>query len=104
MSVDYGHTIEFGYFLIPDASDPLGVIEAARLVDRLGYDLIGVQDHPFQARHFDTLALLVDRTGQIWSISSAQDTDACVRGPGPSSSPIFRWAPPRATPSVASAP
>jgi alkanesulfonate monooxygenase SsuD/methylene tetrahydromethanopterin reductase-like flavin-dependent oxidoreductase (luciferase family) len=27
-------------------------------VDQLGYDLLGVQDHPYQRRHLDTLALL----------------------------------------------
>ncbi len=55
---DYGHQPEFGYFLVPDASDPGGVLETAVLADRLGYDLLGVQDHPYQRRHLDTLALL----------------------------------------------
>src|ERR671918_2695140 len=55
---DYGHDIEFGYFLVPDADDPEGVVEAAVLADRLGYDLLGVQDHPYQRRHLDTLSLL----------------------------------------------
>jgi alkanesulfonate monooxygenase SsuD/methylene tetrahydromethanopterin reductase-like flavin-dependent oxidoreductase (luciferase family) len=55
---DYGHNIEFGYFLVPDASDPDGVVETAVLADRLGYDLLGVQDHPYQRRHLDTLSLL----------------------------------------------
>ena len=55
---DYGHDIEFGYFLVPDAGDPEGVVETAVLVDRLGYDLLGVQDHPYQRRHLDTLSLL----------------------------------------------
>jgi alkanesulfonate monooxygenase SsuD/methylene tetrahydromethanopterin reductase-like flavin-dependent oxidoreductase (luciferase family) len=55
---DYGHEIEFGYFLVPDAGDPEGVLETAALADRLGYDLLGVQDHPYQRRHLDTLALL----------------------------------------------
>jgi alkanesulfonate monooxygenase SsuD/methylene tetrahydromethanopterin reductase-like flavin-dependent oxidoreductase (luciferase family) len=55
---DYGHDVQFGYFLIPDADDPEGVLETARLVDRLGYDLLGVQDHPYQPAHLDTLALL----------------------------------------------
>ena len=55
---DYGHEIEFGYFLVPDASDPQGVVETAVLADRLGYDLLGVQDHPYQRRHLDALALL----------------------------------------------
>jgi alkanesulfonate monooxygenase SsuD/methylene tetrahydromethanopterin reductase-like flavin-dependent oxidoreductase (luciferase family) len=55
---DYGHEIEFGYFLVPDAGDPAGVLETADLADQLGYDLLGVQDHPYQPRHLDTLALL----------------------------------------------
>jgi alkanesulfonate monooxygenase SsuD/methylene tetrahydromethanopterin reductase-like flavin-dependent oxidoreductase (luciferase family) len=56
--LDYGHSLEFGYFLTPDAGDPPGVLETARLVDRLGYDLIGIQDHPYQSRHLDTSSLL----------------------------------------------
>jgi len=55
---DYGQQIEFGYFLVPDAGDPEGVLETAVLADRLGYDLLGVQDHPYQPRHLDALALL----------------------------------------------
>jgi alkanesulfonate monooxygenase SsuD/methylene tetrahydromethanopterin reductase-like flavin-dependent oxidoreductase (luciferase family) len=56
--LDYGHPLEFGYFLTPDAGDPGGVLETARLLDGLGYDLIGVQDHPYQPRFFDTSSLL----------------------------------------------
>ncbi|HEX3561836.1 MAG TPA: LLM class flavin-dependent oxidoreductase [Solirubrobacterales bacterium] len=61
---DYGHELEFGYFLTPDAGDPEGVLETARLADRLGYDLLGVQDHPYQRRHLDALALLGVILGQ----------------------------------------
>jgi hypothetical protein len=32
---DYGHPMELGYFLTPDASDPDGVLETARLADDL---------------------------------------------------------------------
>jgi alkanesulfonate monooxygenase SsuD/methylene tetrahydromethanopterin reductase-like flavin-dependent oxidoreductase (luciferase family) len=56
--LDYGHPLDFGYFLTPDAGDPVGVLETARLLDRLGYDLVGVQDHPYQPRHLDTSSLL----------------------------------------------
>ena len=28
--MDYGHSLEFGYFLIPDAGDPEGVLEPPR--------------------------------------------------------------------------
>ncbi|GAA3306597.1 hypothetical protein GCM10020219_003560 [Nonomuraea dietziae] len=53
---DYGRSPQFGYFLVPNAGDP--VIEYAQLADRLGLDLIGVQDHPYQRRHLDTWTLL----------------------------------------------
>jgi alkanesulfonate monooxygenase SsuD/methylene tetrahydromethanopterin reductase-like flavin-dependent oxidoreductase (luciferase family) len=56
--LDYGHSLEFGYFLTPDAGDPRGLLETARVLDSLGYDLIGVQDHPYQRRYFDTSSLL----------------------------------------------
>jgi alkanesulfonate monooxygenase SsuD/methylene tetrahydromethanopterin reductase-like flavin-dependent oxidoreductase (luciferase family) len=55
---DYGHHLEFGYFLVPDAADPQAVLETPRLADRLRYDLLAVQDHPYQPAHLDTLALL----------------------------------------------
>lgn len=29
----------------------------AHILDDLGYDLIGIQDHPYQSRHFDAMAL-----------------------------------------------
>ena len=48
--------VEFGYFLTPDARDPAGVLAKARLADELGYDLIGVQDHPYVPGHLDALA------------------------------------------------
>jgi alkanesulfonate monooxygenase SsuD/methylene tetrahydromethanopterin reductase-like flavin-dependent oxidoreductase (luciferase family) len=54
----YGREVEFGYFLSPDAADPDGVLRTADLADELGYDLLGVQDHPYQRAHLDSLALL----------------------------------------------
>ncbi|WP_283139048.1 LLM class flavin-dependent oxidoreductase [Rhizohabitans arisaemae] len=53
---DSGRPVEFGYFLVPNAADPL--LDTARTADRLGLDLIGVQDHPYQRRHIDTWTLL----------------------------------------------
>jgi alkanesulfonate monooxygenase SsuD/methylene tetrahydromethanopterin reductase-like flavin-dependent oxidoreductase (luciferase family) len=53
---DYGREVRFGYFLVPNAADPL--LETAREVDRLGLDYIGVQDHPYQRRFVDTWTLL----------------------------------------------
>src|ERR671921_1260211 len=70
---DYGHHIEFGYFLVPDADDPDGGLDTARVADRLGYDLLGVQDHPYQPAHLDTLALLGVILAQTERIRVFQD-------------------------------
>jgi alkanesulfonate monooxygenase SsuD/methylene tetrahydromethanopterin reductase-like flavin-dependent oxidoreductase (luciferase family) len=53
---DYGREVQFGYFLIPNAGDPL--LPTAQEVERLGLDCIGVQDHPYQRRFVDTWTLL----------------------------------------------
>ena len=55
MSVS-GRDPSFGYFLIPNAADPL--LETAREVERLGLDYVGVQDHPYQRRFVDTFSLM----------------------------------------------
>jgi alkanesulfonate monooxygenase SsuD/methylene tetrahydromethanopterin reductase-like flavin-dependent oxidoreductase (luciferase family) len=57
LPVDYGHHLEFGFFLVPEAGDPAGLLETGRLLDQLGYDLVGVQDHRYQRRFVDTYAL-----------------------------------------------
>jgi alkanesulfonate monooxygenase SsuD/methylene tetrahydromethanopterin reductase-like flavin-dependent oxidoreductase (luciferase family) len=62
--MDYGRPIQFGYFLTPDASDPQEIVRRARLCDQLGYDLIGVQDHPYQLRFLDTWTLLASLAAQ----------------------------------------
>ena len=67
-SLDYGHPLEFGYFLVPDASDPSGVLNTARLADDLGYDLLGVQDHPYQPRHLDAMSLAAAILAQTRSV------------------------------------
>jgi alkanesulfonate monooxygenase SsuD/methylene tetrahydromethanopterin reductase-like flavin-dependent oxidoreductase (luciferase family) len=71
--MDYGHPLEFGYFLTPDAGDPLGVLEIARFADGLGYDLLAVQDHPYQPRHLDTLSLLAAIAAQTTAVRVVAD-------------------------------
>lgn len=56
--MDYGRPVQFGYFLTPDASDYPEVLRRAQLCDRLGMELIGIQDHPYQSRFLDTWTLL----------------------------------------------
>nr|AHE14688.1 putative coenzyme F420-dependent N(5),N(10)-methylenetetrahydromethanopterin reductase [uncultured bacterium] len=53
---DHGREVKFGYFLVPDAADPL--LKTAREVERLGLDYVAVQDHPYQRRYVDTLVLM----------------------------------------------
>ncbi|MBB5785632.1 LLM class flavin-dependent oxidoreductase [Jiangella mangrovi] len=47
--------VSFGYFLVPDASQPL--LDVARSVESLGLEYVGIQDHPYQRRFVDTVAL-----------------------------------------------
>src|SRR6266699_6108490 len=54
--MDYGQPVRFGVFVTPEATErPL---ERALVADELGFDLIGVQDHPYQRRFYDTWTLL----------------------------------------------
>ncbi|MBM7784448.1 LLM class flavin-dependent oxidoreductase [Tenggerimyces flavus] len=53
---DYGRDLSFGYFLIPNADDPL--LDTARSLEALGFEYLGIQDHPYQRRYVDTWTLL----------------------------------------------
>lgn len=50
--------LQFGWFLAPDAGAPEALLDTASVLDRAGFDLIGVQDHPYQSRFLDTWTLL----------------------------------------------
>jgi len=56
--MDYGRPVQFGYFVLPDSLRPMHPLELAVRADALGIDLIGVQDHPYQRRFYDTWTLL----------------------------------------------
>lgn len=51
-----GKSLKFGYFLIPNADQPL--LSMAQEAERLGLDYVAVQDHPYQRRFVDTWTLL----------------------------------------------
>lgn len=55
---DYGRPLEFGYFLTPDAASYPQLITTAQRAEQMGLDLIGIQDHPYQARFLDAWTLL----------------------------------------------
>lgn len=50
--------VQFGYFPQPLAGTYPELLRQARLVEDLGLDLIGIQDHPYQRRFLDTWTLL----------------------------------------------
>jgi alkanesulfonate monooxygenase SsuD/methylene tetrahydromethanopterin reductase-like flavin-dependent oxidoreductase (luciferase family) len=56
--LDYGKPVHFGCFILPDSMQPARPLELAVLADELGFDLIGIQDHPYQRRFYDTWTLL----------------------------------------------
>ena len=56
--MDYGREIQFGLFVIPATMDPNRALDVASIADEVGFDLVGVQDHPYQWRFYDTMTLL----------------------------------------------
>jgi alkanesulfonate monooxygenase SsuD/methylene tetrahydromethanopterin reductase-like flavin-dependent oxidoreductase (luciferase family) len=52
------HPVQIGVFVAPGATDPQRTLEQVRTADSAGLDLVGVQDHPYQRRFFDTWTLL----------------------------------------------
>ena len=66
--MDYGRPVQFGYFVIPDATQPMRALEQAIRADQAGVDLIGIQDHPYQYRFHDTwtlLSVIAARTSRV---------------------------------------
>jgi alkanesulfonate monooxygenase SsuD/methylene tetrahydromethanopterin reductase-like flavin-dependent oxidoreductase (luciferase family) len=60
--------LRLGIFTVPDATDPDSTIAQVLAADDAGLDLVGVQDHPYQWRFFDTwtlLAYLAGRTERV---------------------------------------
>ena len=56
--MDYGHDLQFGVFLTPEAARWQDVLVTAREADLLGLDSVSLQDHPYQPAHLDTWTLL----------------------------------------------
>jgi alkanesulfonate monooxygenase SsuD/methylene tetrahydromethanopterin reductase-like flavin-dependent oxidoreductase (luciferase family) len=50
--------LEFGVSLVPNSSDVDQLLRLTQLADARGYDLVGIQDHPYQWRYLDTWTLI----------------------------------------------
>lgn len=55
---DYGHPLRFGTFITPTNSPASRPVEFAQLSERLGFDFVTFQDHPYQSGYLDTWTLL----------------------------------------------
>jgi alkanesulfonate monooxygenase SsuD/methylene tetrahydromethanopterin reductase-like flavin-dependent oxidoreductase (luciferase family) len=55
---DYDHPLRFGIFPPPRADSSQETLQMARVADEAGFDLIGIQDHPYQRRFLDTWTLM----------------------------------------------
>jgi alkanesulfonate monooxygenase SsuD/methylene tetrahydromethanopterin reductase-like flavin-dependent oxidoreductase (luciferase family) len=65
--------VRIGIFVVPDATDPAATVDAIVAADRAGVDLVGVQDHPYQRRFFDTWTLLSYVAGRTERIGLVPD-------------------------------
>jgi alkanesulfonate monooxygenase SsuD/methylene tetrahydromethanopterin reductase-like flavin-dependent oxidoreductase (luciferase family) len=65
---DYGRPLAFGLSVVPEAAERARIEELVAAADESGLDLVGIQDHPYQARFLDTwtlIATLAARTRRI---------------------------------------
>jgi alkanesulfonate monooxygenase SsuD/methylene tetrahydromethanopterin reductase-like flavin-dependent oxidoreductase (luciferase family) len=67
---DYGHSLRFATFISPANSPTHRPVELAQLSERLGFDFVTFQDHPYKADFLDTWTLL------SWA-AARTDASAC---------------------------
>jgi alkanesulfonate monooxygenase SsuD/methylene tetrahydromethanopterin reductase-like flavin-dependent oxidoreductase (luciferase family) len=80
--VTEGRKLEFGVSIVPEAATLAEGRAVAEAADRLGLDLIGIQDHPYQWRFLDTWTLLADLLARTERIRVFPDVaNLPLRGP-----------------------
>ena len=62
--IEVAPDLEIGVFIVPDATEGAGTVEQIIEADRCALDVVGVQDHPYQRRFFDTWTLLAYAAGR----------------------------------------
>ncbi|WP_243058289.1 LLM class flavin-dependent oxidoreductase [Nocardioides sp. SR21] len=79
---DYGHELQFGTFLTPDAAQADRVVELALLTETAGLDLATFQDHPYQRRFLDAWAVIATVLARTSSLRvTANVTNLPLRPP-----------------------
>jgi alkanesulfonate monooxygenase SsuD/methylene tetrahydromethanopterin reductase-like flavin-dependent oxidoreductase (luciferase family) len=65
--------IKLGIFVVPDATEPASTVAQIVAADESGLDFVGVQDHPYQWRFFDTWTLLAYAAGRTARVRFVPD-------------------------------
>ncbi|QIG43919.1 LLM class flavin-dependent oxidoreductase [Nocardioides anomalus] len=79
---DYGHEVRFGLSIDPGVGGLSRAFQLAGQADRLGLDLLAVQDHAYQPSHLDTWTLLTYLSAATERISVMPDVaDLQLRPP-----------------------
>src|SRR5258708_17852728 len=55
---DFRHDVHFGANVDPTANDPSWPLQLSRAIERAGLELIGIQDHPYNAGFLETWTLI----------------------------------------------
>jgi alkanesulfonate monooxygenase SsuD/methylene tetrahydromethanopterin reductase-like flavin-dependent oxidoreductase (luciferase family) len=71
--MDYDQPLRFGIFPSPRTDSLESTLHMARVADEAGFDLIGIQDHPYQRRFLDTWALMAFVLAQTTRVSVFPD-------------------------------
>jgi alkanesulfonate monooxygenase SsuD/methylene tetrahydromethanopterin reductase-like flavin-dependent oxidoreductase (luciferase family) len=66
-------TLSFGIFPVPEFEQQDRLIDQVLLADRLGLDLVGIQDHPYQRRYLETWTLIAYLAGRTERVSFFPD-------------------------------
>jgi alkanesulfonate monooxygenase SsuD/methylene tetrahydromethanopterin reductase-like flavin-dependent oxidoreductase (luciferase family) len=74
--------ILFGLSVVPTAADYPQIVEQVLAAERLGLDLVGIQDHPYQRRFLDTFLLIADLQSRTRRLRFFPDVASLpMRGP-----------------------
>ena len=65
--------VRFGVFVTPGAEDPEATVRQVVEAEALGFELAGIQDHPYQRRFLDTWTLLAYVAGRTQRIRLVPD-------------------------------
>jgi alkanesulfonate monooxygenase SsuD/methylene tetrahydromethanopterin reductase-like flavin-dependent oxidoreductase (luciferase family) len=74
--------LAFGLSVVPLASEHPRIVEQVLAAERVGLELVGIQDHPYQRRYLDTFALIGDLLARTSRLRFFPDVASLpMRGP-----------------------